>query len=127
MRKPAAILALLASAASVSAVASPVLSPAGEYALNASDCRPRRIFVTIADDSVTFPVFSCKGVSFDFASQDSAGATYKGLAKACIAEGQTQASPRTFRVVRSGSTAQFFWADGTRSGRLQHCAERKRR
>ena len=103
------------------------LSPAGRYGLDAADCRANAIFVTVTEDSVTFPVFSCRGVSFDMAAKTGDIATFKGIAKACLAEGQSQASVRTFRLVKDGTSVQFFWEDGTRSGKLLRCPERKRR
>lgn len=95
--------------------------PAGRYALHAEACKANDIFMTLGQDRLDLPVFSCTGLEFKPAGAGPGDrALWDALGRRCQGE-ESAAGPQRFRIEASGTTLRIHWKDGSKSAPLARC------
>lgn len=110
---------LIASPAFAASEAAP-RPQAGRYALHAEACKASDIFMTLAEDRLDLPVFSCTGLSFKPVSAGGDRAMWEVAGKRCEGE-EGKPGPQRFRIEAMGTALRIHWADGSKSAPLRRC------
>lgn len=95
--------------------------PGGRYALHREACAAKDIFLTLKDDRLDLPVFSCTGLTFTPRGRGPGdSASWVVSAKRCEGE-EGKPGPQKFVIEMRGTSMRILWANGDRSAPLQRC------
>lgn len=105
------------------AASEPAARPSnGRFALHAEACKANDIFLTLKDDRIDLPVFSCTGLAFKPVSARGDTAVWDVAAKHCEGE-EGKPGPQRFKLEAKGTSLRILWSDGAKSAPLIRCGK----